>query len=103
MTSSQTSDKPLFIPLKTEYYEAFADGSKDTEYRLHGKRWNRKTCWEGRAVTLSKGYGKKHRLHGVINHLWTTNTISLRPEIQKAIGEIYGEGNHEIICIEVKL
>jgi hypothetical protein len=38
--------KPLFIPLKTEFYEAFKSRTKDTEYR--------------------KGYGKKHRLQGVI-------------------------------------
>lgn len=95
------SDKPLFIPLNTKYYEAFEDGSKDTEYRIHGPRWNRVTCWEGRAVTLSKGYGKKNRLHGVIKHLWTTNSISLNLDIQMVIEEIYGKGTHEIICIEV--
>ncbi|QDV86952.1 hypothetical protein [Planctomycetes bacterium TBK1r] len=56
----------LFIPLKTEYYDAFCDGSKTVEYRKHGKRWNEQTCRVGRRVTLSKGYGKKHRRTGVI-------------------------------------
>jgi hypothetical protein len=58
--------KPLFIPLKTEFFEAFKNGTKDTEYCVYGPRWNENTCKEGRPVTLSKGYGKKHRLQGVI-------------------------------------
>ena len=57
-------EKPLFIPLKTEYFEAFQNGSKTTEYRQSGGRWNEKTCRVGRRVTLSKGYGKQHRLTG---------------------------------------
>lgn len=58
--------KPLFIPLKTEYFEAFKAGTKDTEYRWYGPRWNEQTCRRGRAVVLSKGYGKAHRLEGEI-------------------------------------
>lgn len=60
--------KPLFIPLKKEYFEAFERNKKDTEYRLYGPRWNEKTCTVGRAVTLSCGYGKQRRLNGVITH-----------------------------------
>lgn len=58
--------KPLFIPLKTEYFEAFRAGTKDTEYRWYGPRWNEKTCRRGRPVVLSKGYGKDHRIQGTI-------------------------------------
>jgi len=58
--------KPLFIPLKREYYEAFANGSKTHEYRLYGKRWNEKTCYYGRDVVLSLGYGKQNRMVGKI-------------------------------------
>lgn len=58
--------KPLFIPLKTEYFEAFKAGTKDTEYRWYGPRWNEDTCRRGRSVVLSKGYGKAHRLEGTI-------------------------------------
>lgn len=58
--------KPLFIPLKTEYYNAFAQGVKDTEYRLYGPRWNERTCFIGRKVVISKGYGKANRLTGRI-------------------------------------
>lgn len=58
--------KPLFIPLKTEYFEAFKARTKTTEYRTYGERWNEGTCAVGRPVVLSKGYGKSERLTGVI-------------------------------------
>lgn len=58
--------KPPFIPLKTEYFEAFKAGTKDTEYRWHGERWNEDVYQVGRSVVLSKGYGKSERLSGVI-------------------------------------
>lgn len=59
--------KPLFIPLKRKYFEEFRDGSKTTEYRLLGSRWNANTCRVGRPVILSLGYGKRHRLNGTIS------------------------------------
>lgn len=59
-------EKPLFIPLKAEFFEAFERGEKDTEYRLSGPRWNIRTCRIGRKVVLSCGYGKARRLSGVI-------------------------------------
>lgn len=49
--------KPLFVPLKTEYYEAFADGSKREELRRYGPRWNEKTCAVGRPVDEAKKGG----------------------------------------------
>lgn len=60
------SDRPLFIPLMTRYYDEFANGSKTVEYRKYGARWNEGTCAIGRRVTLSKGYGKRSRITGVI-------------------------------------
>ena len=60
-------DKPLFIPLNAEYYEAFRTGKKIAEYRKYGPRWNEKTCRVGRQVLLSCGYGKSRpRLLGVV-------------------------------------
>lgn len=53
--------RPLFIPLKTEYFQAFADGSKREELRRYGPRWNERTCCVGRDVVLSKGYSKQAR------------------------------------------
>ncbi|MEO1528488.1 MAG: hypothetical protein AAFX06_23945 [Planctomycetota bacterium] len=58
--------RPLFIPLKSQYYEAFIDGTKKTEFRKYGARWNETTCAVGRRVTISKGYGKQNRRTGVI-------------------------------------
>jgi hypothetical protein len=49
-------DKPLFIPLKTEWFRKFEDGSKNVEYRAYGPRWNERTCRRGRSATLSHGY-----------------------------------------------
>ena len=57
---------PLFIPLKAKFFDRFKAGTKDTEYRLRGPRWNAETCWIGRAVVLSKGYGKAERLTGKV-------------------------------------
>ncbi|WP_456511634.1 hypothetical protein [Azospirillum argentinense] len=59
-------EKALFVPLKTEHFEAFAAGRKPEEYRPYGARWNERTCWPGRRVTLSHGYGKRRRLHGTV-------------------------------------
>lgn len=58
--------KPLFIPLKREYFEAFAEGRKVVEYRRYGARWNERTCRNGRPVVLSLGYGKHRRLRGEV-------------------------------------
>lgn len=60
------SEKPLFVPLKTEHFEAFERGDKDTEFRLYGPRWNERTCHVGRKVVLSHGYGKTKRLYGIV-------------------------------------
>ena len=94
---------PLFVPLISKYYEAFKDGSKTVEYRLHGKRWHCGTCYKGRPVTLSKGYGKKNRLNGVIDTVDILPHYFLTPENQEVIKDIYGEGDHQIICITIKL
>jgi hypothetical protein len=48
--------KSLFVPLKTRYFRAFEDGTKTTEYRRYGPRWNERTCAVGRPVVLSLGY-----------------------------------------------
>ena len=58
--------KPLFIPLKTEFYKLFEAGRKKAEMLKYGPRWNEKTCEIGRPVILSKGYGKKYRIAGKI-------------------------------------
>lgn len=52
-------EKPLFIPLRTEWFRKFEDGTKDTEYRAYGPRWNERTCRVGRPATISHGYSGK--------------------------------------------
>jgi hypothetical protein len=69
--------KPLFIPLKREYFEAFASGAKTAEYRKYGARWNEKTCAPGRPVLLSCGYGKQRRLCGVITAFEIKNWLEV--------------------------
>ena len=54
--------KPIFIPLKRCYFEAFERGDKTHEYRRDVPRWSHKNVFPGRPVTLSLGYGKKNRL-----------------------------------------
>jgi hypothetical protein len=54
-----TDEKPLFIPLKTEWFRAFEAGTKSEEYRAYGPRWNERTCRVGRAATVSHGYSGK--------------------------------------------
>jgi hypothetical protein len=50
------TDKPLFVALRSKYFEAFAAGTKTIEYRRYGPRWNERTARIGRRVVLSNGY-----------------------------------------------
>ena len=61
--TAHMSDRPLFVPLKTQYFRAFEDGSKTIEYRRYGARWNECSAWIGRPVTVSHGYSGA-RLYG---------------------------------------
>jgi len=97
------NDKPLFIPLKTEYYEAFADGSKTEELRLYGPRWNEGTCPVGRKVTLSKGYGKQNRLSGLIWKFKKQRGDLFGSTYQTAILAVYGTLDVEIACISIRV
>ena len=55
-TEAVQNQKPLFIPLQTRWFRAFAKGIKPVEYRAYGPRWNERTCTVGRDVILSHGY-----------------------------------------------
>ena len=79
--------KPLFIPLKRKYYERFINGQKSNEMRLDGKRWNDKTCFVGRPVVLSLGYGKYDRVKGIIRDTYTIDDCFNSDFI-----ELYGVG-----------
>ena len=94
------NEKPLFIPLKTEFFEAFENGTKDTEYRLYGKRWNEHTCRIGRKVTISHGYGKKRRLHGVVAGFEASHAPTWTDAWRKCYGD---ESKGMAACIRVEL
>ena len=96
-------EKPLFIPLRTEYFEAFSLGYKAYELRPYGKRWNEKTCRPGRAVTLSKGYGKHARLSGVIDKIVIHNPASLNDHDRTALLLCYGNIDFNVIKIFIKI
>lgn len=86
MTNDSKAEKPLFVPLKAEFYSAFVDGSKTIELRKHGQRWNATTCRIGRPVTISKGYGKRHRRSGVITSFAVGRTDYLRRDWIRVYG-----------------
>jgi len=70
---------PLFIPLKTEFYRAFQDGTKLEEFRVNGPRWNLNTCQIGRRVTLSHGYSSAERMTGVITGVRLIHDVATLP------------------------
>lgn len=90
--------KPLFIPLKTAYFEAFEAGTKDTEFRPYGPRWNERTCAIERKVVLSHGYGKQRRLHGVVIGF----ERSAEPTKTEAWRDCYGDRGGDAACIRVR-
>jgi len=97
------SEKPLFIPLKTEFYEQFENGTKTDELREYGKRWNEKTCRVGRAVTISKGYGKQNRLYGVVSSFSRYHGSWFNSPHKEAIKKCYGTLDIKIAVISIRL
>lgn len=93
--------KPLFIPLKREYFEAFQAGTKLEEFRPYGPRWNERTCPVGRPVVLSLGYGRAHRMAGVVAGFRT----SMEPTTSPAWAACYGEKHpgKPAACIAIDL
>ncbi len=95
--------KPLFIPLKTEYYETFANGSKTSELRRYGPRWNERTCTIGRPVVLSKGYGKGSRMTGRITQFGVYPGSMFGDTHRDAIESLFGSLDVEIAEITIEL
>ena len=70
-------EKPLFVPLARQWYQAFAEGRKQIEFRPAGivrgrdgvgrwSPWNARTCRPGRPALLSNGYQIPGRLDATI-------------------------------------
>jgi len=97
------SEKPLFIPLKTEFFRAFESGEKREELRAYGPRWNEKTCTIGRAVTLSHGYGLKERLSGTIWKFKRQHGTTFGSTYQAAILKCFGTLDIWIACIGIEI
>lgn len=85
--SEQLATAPLFVPLRREYFEAFERGEKTIEYRMAGGRWNSQTCRVGRRITLSLGYGKARRLHGVIADFYVDEEVDKIPGWRECYGD----------------
>lgn len=94
-----TPEKPLFIPLKRAYFEAFARGEKVEEFRPEGKRWNARTCRIGRPVILSLGYGKQQRMRGVVSGYRS----SAEPTKTEAWRDCYGRRECLAACIGIQI
>lgn len=77
-------EKPLFVPLKKQWFDLFASGEKTAEWRRYGPGWNERTCRPGRRVVLALGYTRT-RLAGVVT------SFQVRPARGPA-AELYGEG-----------
>jgi hypothetical protein len=84
-----TNEKPLFIPLRTEWFRQFESGAKDTEYRAYSSRWNERTCRAGRAVTISHGYSGAR----IAKHI-AEFTIIKRHEAPNAAQQIYPDADY---------
>lgn len=95
-------DKPLFVPLKTEPFEAFADGSKTDELRRYGPRWNENTCRVGRAVLLSHGYGKRRRMVGRIRAFKKQHGTLFGSTYKAAIQKHYGTLDLDVAVIGIE-
>lgn len=90
--------KPLFIPLKKQYYEEFVSGTKTVEYRKYGLGWNEDTCQIGRPVVISLGYGKNRRSKGTIT------SFGIIPSTQvPSAREVYGTQKVDIAMIGIDL
>ena len=95
------SEKPLFIPLKTKWYEQFKAGTKRDELRRYGPGWNERTCRVGRAVTLSHGYGKHDRMRGKISGFKKQHGSTFGSTYRDAIKATYGTLDVWIACIGI--
>lgn len=68
---------PLYVQLKTDPFEWFEDGDKDTELRGYSDRFNMETVVPGRDVRLVRGYDPANGvLSGTIEHVSTYDSLN---------------------------
>lgn len=90
---SINDQRPLFIPLRGVWFEAFERGEKFDEWRRFGPRWNEMICRVGRPVVLSRGYSGR-RLSALIA------TVSRRQAQDAGVVALFGEGT---LCLVLGL
>lgn len=90
----------MFLPLKSVYFEAFVSGTKTTERRMYGVRWNEKTCTPGRQITISRGYSGD-RITGTVAAFRRTWGTKLAPDVQAEILKCYGSAEIWVAEIDV--
>jgi hypothetical protein len=95
--------KPLFVPLKARYFDAFARGEKTDELRRYGPRWNERTCVVDRPVILSRGYGRQRRLTGRIWKFKRQHGSTFGSTYRAAIADVFGTLDVWIACISIEL
>jgi len=98
-----TGQRPLFLALKAKWFDAFASGEKRSELRLYGPRWNERTCFVGRDVVLSRGYGKASRLRGTIREFYRRKARTFGSTYQSVILETFGTLDKEIAEIRIDI
>jgi hypothetical protein len=79
--------KPLHLRLRFVWFDAFASGSKQHEWRRYGDRYNERTCAIGRPVILGRGYTPE-RLTGTITSF----------DVKRAEGGAIGFYGSEALC-----
>lgn len=97
------NETPLFVPLRKEFYEAFLLGTKQMELRRYGPRWNERTCVVGRAVTLSQGYGRRHRHAARLVKFERRPWADLNLVTQRTLQRLYGPGGFDVACLTLEL
>lgn len=93
----------LFIPLKTEFYEAFVAGTKREELRRYGPRWNERVCRIGRPVVLGKGYGRISRHTGRIVGFYKQHGTLFGSGYKASLQRIYGTLDFDVAVIAIDL
>jgi hypothetical protein len=102
--SPLSPERALFVPLKGDYFDAFAEGTKTVEFRRYGPRWNERTCRVGREVVLSHGYGKARRLRGVVGWFYKQHGDNILPiQVRESLRAIYGTSDMLVACIAIEL
>lgn len=82
--------KPLLIPTTPADIQALLEGTRNKIFLLNGDRWNATTCFVGRPVFLSKGYGKRG-VNGVISSFEALPVGALDPDSRKLVTDLFGE------------